>query len=133
MMTIDINATLSITAALISLVSLAGVIQMYRAVVHWRERCTALEAVVPGLQREIERFASISVRTGRQVKRIESEYSDVAERVDLVEARGPAKALDQAIDSARRGADLKRLTQQFGLSRGEAELVARLHGRAKSA
>ena len=133
MMTIDINATLSITAALISLVSLAAVIQMYRAVVHWRERCTALEAAVPGLQREIERFASISVRTGRQVKRIESEYSDVAERVDLVEARGPAKALDQAIDSARRGADLKRLTQQFGLSRGEAELVARLHGQAKSA
>ena len=88
MMSIDINATLSITAAVISLVSLAAVIQMYRAVVHWRERCTALEAVVPGLQREIERFASISVRTGRQVKRIESEYSDVAERVDLVEARG---------------------------------------------
>jgi hypothetical protein len=133
MMRIDINTMLSITAALISLVSLAAVIQMYRAVVHWRERCTALEAVVPGLQREIERFASISVRTGRQVKRIESDYSDVAERVDLVEARGPAKALDEAIDSARRGADLKRLTQQFGLSRGEAELVARLHGHKKSA
>jgi hypothetical protein len=133
MMTIDVNATLSITAALLSLISLAAVIQMYRAIVHWRERCTALEAIVPGLQREIERFASISVRTGRQVKRIESEYSDVAERVDLVEARGPAKALDQAIDSARRGADLGRLTQQFGLSRGEAELVARLHGRKMSA
>jgi hypothetical protein len=127
-MTIDIDATLSVTAAVISLVSLAAVIQMYRAVLHWRERCTALEAVLPGLQKEIERFASISVRTGRQVERIENEYSDVAERVDLVEARAPVKALDEAIQSARRGTDTQRLTQRFGLSRGEAELVARLHG-----
>ena len=126
-MTIDVNA-MSITAAVISLVSLAAVIQMYRAVLQWRERCIALEAVLPALQREIERFASISVRTGRQVKRIESEYSDVAERVDLVEARAPAKALDEAVQSARRGADTRRLTEQFGLSRGEAELVSRLHG-----
>jgi Protein of unknown function (DUF2802) len=133
MMTIDISNTLAGTAALISLISLAAVIQLYRALVHWRERCMRLEAVLPGLQREIERFASISVRTGRQVKRIESEYSDVVERVDLVEARGPAKALGEAIDSARRGADTRRLSVDFGLSRGEAELVARLHGRKMSA
>jgi Protein of unknown function (DUF2802) len=133
MMTIDINAALSIAAAAISLISLAAAVQLYRAVLHWRERCTSLEAILPGLQREIERFASISVRTGRQVKRIENHYSEVAERVDLVEARGPAKALDAAVDSARRGADTRRLTEQFGLSRGEAELVARLHGRKKSA
>jgi hypothetical protein len=133
MITIDLNSVLSISAAVISLVSLAGLILMYRAVLHWRERCANLEAVLPGMQREMERFASISVRAGRQVRRIESEYSDVAERVDLVEARGPAKALDEAIDSARRGADIRRLTQQYGLSRGEAELVARLHGQKKSA
>jgi len=133
MMTIDINAALSIAAAVISLISLAAAVQLYRTVLHWRERCTSLEAILPGLQREIERFASISVRTGRQVKRIENHYSEVAERVDLVEARGPAKALDAAVDSARRGADTRHLTEQFGLSRGEAELVARLHGRKKSA
>jgi hypothetical protein len=133
MMTIDMNAALSIAAAVISLVSLACVVRMYRALLHWRERCMGLEAALPGLQREIERFASFSVRTGRQVKRIESDYSEVAGRVDLVEARGPAKALDEAIDSARRGADTRHLRQQFGLSRGEAELVARLHGRKKTA
>ena len=133
MMTIDVNSALSIAAAVISLISLASVVQMYRALLHWRERCMGLEAVLPGLQREIERFASISVRTGQQVKRIESNCSEVAERVDLVEARGPVKALDEAINSARRGADTRRLTAEFGLSRGEAELVARLHGRKKSA
>jgi hypothetical protein len=121
------NGALSIGAAVVSLVSLAAVIQLYRAVLHWRERCMGLEARLPGLQREIERFASISMRTGRHVKRIESDYSTVAERVDLVEARAPTKDLDEAIRSARRGADTHRLTQ-FGLSRGEAELVARVHG-----
>jgi len=133
MMTIDVNAALSIAAAVISLISLAAVVQMYRALMHWRERCMGLEAMLPGLQREIERFASISVRTGRQVKRIESDYSEVAERVDLVEARGKPKALGEAIQSARRGADTGCLAAEFGLSRGEAELVARLHGRKKSA
>jgi hypothetical protein len=133
MMTIDINAALSMAAAVISLISLAVVVHMYRVLIHWRERCMGLEAMLPGLQREIERFASISVRTGRQVKRIESDYSEVAERVDLVEARGKPKALDEAIHSARRGADTRRLTSEFGLSRGEAELVARLHGHKKSA
>jgi hypothetical protein len=128
MISIDINMALSIAAAVLGLVCLAAVVRLNRTVVQWRERCAGLEASLPGLQREIERFASISVRTGRQVKRIENDYSDVAERVDLVEARGPAKALDQAIEHARRGADTRRLTLEFGLSRGEAELVARLHG-----
>jgi hypothetical protein len=133
MISIDVNSALSVAAALLALACVVAVVRLNRSVVQWRERCTYLEASLPGLQREIERFASISVRTGRQVKRIEHDYSDVAERVDLVEARGPAKALDQAIDHARRGADTRRLTLEFGLSRGEAELVTRLHGHTKRA
>ncbi len=66
-------------------------------------------------------------------QRVEYEFSGVAERVDLVESRtGPgSESLDKAIDMARRGADSDRLEQQFGLSSAEADLVARLHGRAK--
>jgi hypothetical protein len=126
---IDINTALSVAVAVLGLACLAGIVRLNRKVVHWRERCMRLEASLPALHREIERFASISERTGRQVKRIESSYADVVERVDLVEARGPAKSLDQAIDLARRGADSRCLTLEFGLSRGEAELVARMHGR----
>jgi len=133
LISIDSSTALSAAAAVVGVVCLFAIVRLGRTVAHWRERCVSLEASLAGLQREMERFASISVRTGRQVKRMEHDYSNVAERVDLVEARGPAKALDQAIDSARRGADPRRLTQQFGLSRGEAELVARLHGRKKSA
>ena len=57
----------------------------------------------------------------------------MADRVDQVELRGAAHSFEQAIDSARRGADSGKLARQFGLSCGEADLVARLHGRKKSA
>jgi hypothetical protein len=67
------------------------------------------------------------------VKRFEQEHAGVADRVALVELRGSAQSFDLAIDSARRGTDSGRLTQQFGLSRGEADLVKRLHGRKKTA
>lgn len=133
MIAIDINAAIAAAAAVIGLVCLIAIVRLNRAQAHWRERCARLEASLPGLQREIERFAAISMRTGSRVKRVEHDCSDVAARVDLVEARGPAKALDQAIDSARRGADTRRLALEFGLSRGEAELVARLHGQKKGA
>jgi hypothetical protein len=133
MISIDINTVVGAAAGILGLICLAALVRLNRTVAHWRERCAYLEASLPALQREIERFASISVRTGHQVKRIESHYSDVAERVDLVEARGPGKSLDRAIDHARRGADTRRLTAQFGLSRGEAELVARMHGRKPAA
>jgi hypothetical protein len=102
----------------------------------WRARCESLEASVAALRREVELVASISVKTGRRVQRVESEFSEVADRVDVVESRAPTMApgsLDQAIEWARGGADTDKLTEQFGLSSGEAELVARLHGRKKSA
>lgn len=95
-------------------------------------RIKAVESTVEALRREVELVATISVRTGRRVQRVEHEYSDVAGRVDVVESRGPAMpgdgALDQAIECARRGADADKLAEQFGLSSGEAELVARMHG-----
>jgi hypothetical protein len=133
MISIDVDTALSALSLMLAFGCVVAIVRLNRSVAQWRERCAYLEASLPGLQREIERFASISVRTGRQVKRIEHDYSDVAERVDLVEARGPAKALDQAIAQARRGADTRRLSAEFGLSRGEAELVARMHGHKKLA
>ena len=130
MITIDINMILSIGAALLGLGALLLALRANR---RWQSRYQALEASLAGVRREMEHLASISVRTGRRVQRIENEYSGVSDRVDQVELRGPAQSIDQAIDSARRGADPVKLTQQFGLSRGEADLVMRLHGRRKSA
>ena len=120
-------SALSLSLAAVSL------LVAFKAVERWRLQCASMQASIAALRREFELLASISVRTGRRVQRVEHEFSGVADRVDLVESRATAgpESLDRAIDLARRGADSGRLEQQFGISSGEADLVARLHGRKK--
>jgi hypothetical protein len=132
-MTMPIETMLSIAGAVPGFLGLTLALFSIRDLRRWRGRCAALESSLAAMRRELELAASISVKTGRRVNRMEQEYSSVAERVDRVELRGAAQSFDQAIDSARRGADPDKLAQQFGLSRGEAELVTRLHGRKRSA
>jgi hypothetical protein len=132
-MIMNLDTFLGIAGAALGLSGLIAALVAIRAERGWQTRCLALESSVAGMRRELELAASISVKTGRQVKRIEQEYSSVADRVDQVELRGAAQSFEEAIDSARRGADSGKLAQQFGLSRGEADLVTRLHGRKKSA
>jgi hypothetical protein len=133
MIDFNIAAVVEVAAAALSVCSLCAIVFVSLSVRRWRTRCLALESNVAAMRREMETLASISLRTGRRVKRIENDYSGVADRVELVELRGSAASFDQAIDSARRGTDPGRLTQQFGLSRAEADLVTRLHGAKKTA
>jgi hypothetical protein len=132
-MIMTIDTVLGIAGAGLGFLGLAAALLMIRAVRAARARCAAVESSLAAVRRELDLVASISMKTGSRLKRIEQEYSGVADRVDLVELRGTVQSFDQAIDSARRGADAGKLTQQFGLSRGEADLVTRLHGRKKSA
>jgi hypothetical protein len=132
-MTITINTVLGLAGAAFGLAGLIAALSALRAVRGWRARCLAVETSLAALRGELEHVASTGMNTGQRLQRIEQEYSGVAERVDQVEVRGAAPSFDRAIDSARRGADTSKLAQQFGLSLGEADLVARLHGRKKSA
>ena len=132
-MTMNINTLLELAGAVLGLGGLISALFAIRAVRGCRARCLVVESSLSAVRRELELVGSVSVKTGRRLKRVEHEYSGVADRVVQVELRGGAQSIDQAIDSARRGADSGKLTQQFGLSRGEADLVARLHGRRKSA
>ncbi len=132
-MTITINIVLELMGAVLGLAGLIAALSAMRAVRGSRARCLAVESSVAALRAELEQVASIGMKTGQRLQRIEREYSGVAERVGQVEVRGAAPSFDRAIDSARRGADTSKLAQQFGLSLGEADLVARLHGRKKSA
>jgi hypothetical protein len=132
-MNIDITMILSVAGAALGLLGVAMALTTLRAIRGWRVRCASLESSLAAVRRELELVASISAKSGRRVQRVEQEYSTVSDRVDQVELRGVAQSFDLAIDSARRGADPGKLAQQFGLSRGEADLVTRLHGRKKSA
>jgi hypothetical protein len=132
-MIMNFNTLLCLTGAALGFAGWVSALFAMRAVRGWRARSLSVETSLEALRRELELVASISMKTGRRLKRIEQEYSGVADRVDQVELRGAAPSFDQAIDSARRGADPGKLTQQFGLSSGEADLVTRLHGRKKLA
>jgi hypothetical protein len=132
-MIMNIDTVLSIAGGALGFLGVVSALFAIRAARGCRTRCVALESSLAAMRRELELAASISAKTGRRVQRIEHEYSGVADRVDQVELRGTAQSFEQAIDSARRGADSGKLAQQFGLSRGEADLVTRLHGRKKSA
>jgi len=132
-MIMNISTVLGSAAATLGFLSLVSVLVTVQAMRGWRTRCLALESSLTAVRRELELVASISIKTGRRIKRVESEYSGVAERMERVELRSPARSFESAIDSARRGTDSGRLTQQFGLSRSEADLVWRLHGRKKTA
>jgi hypothetical protein len=132
-MNIDISTVLESAGAMLSLMGLVAAFFAVRSVRGLQARLLDAEASLMAVRRELEIVASISTKAGRRVKRIEQDYSGVSERVDQVELRGAAQHFDEAIESARRGADSGRLARQFGLSRGEADLVIRLHGRKKSA
>jgi hypothetical protein len=116
----------------VAICALIAVAVLSLSVRRWRIRYVAVESSLAAMRRELEVAASIGLRTGRRVNRMEREYSGVADRIESVELRVPAQCFDQAIDSVRRGTDPGRLTQQFGLSRAEADLVTRLHGRKKT-
>jgi hypothetical protein len=132
-MIMNLNFLAGIAGAALGLLGMIGALWAIRSVRGWQARCLALESSLEAVRRELELVASISMKTGRRVNRIEQEYSGVADRVDQVELRRSAQSFDQAIDSARRGDDPGKLIQLFGLSRGEADLVTRLHGRKKIA
>jgi hypothetical protein len=133
MNSIGSDTILGMAGVLLGLCAALAVFAMSRANRRWRMRCDAIESSLAAMRRELELMASISVKTGRRVKRVEHEFAGVADRIEVVEMRGSAQSFDQAIDSARRGTDPGKLTQQFGLSRGEADLVTRLHGRKRTA
>lgn len=132
-MNFNVINVFDIAAAALGACALLAVLVLSISVRRWRRRCAAVESTLAAIRRELEVMASISSRTGRRVKRMEHAYSGVADRIESVELRGPPQRFDQAIDSARRGAEPGRLTQQYGLSRVEADLVTRLHGRKKTA
>jgi hypothetical protein len=133
MINMTLDTLVGITACTLGAVSLTLGMILLRETRRWRARIAALEAQLPAQRRELELIASVIAHTGRQLKRMDGNHAELSKRVELTQERAPAKSLGGAIGSARHGADAEKLSRQFGLSRGEAELVTRLHGQKQSA
>ncbi len=93
----------------------------------------ALAAGLAASVRELELLAALAAKTGADTERTERDCVSLADRVEILELRGESRSYDQAIDSARSGADPAKLARQFGLSHTEASLVTLLHGAKRSA
>lgn len=91
-------------------------------------RLAERDATIEEMRRRLDAMTAVQTRVATRLQRLEGEQSRLAERIVVAESGG-GRHLDEAIESARRGASADVLAETFGLSRGEASLIARLHGR----
>ena len=131
MVTLHVDTLLAASGLMMSLVGLTAAAFAWSAARRARRHSQAQESATVELRRRLDESLAVQARAGRRAKRLEQEFVRLAERLGVVESRGDSRPFDQAIDSARRGATSGKLAEQYGLSRGEADLVARLHGRDK--
>jgi predicted nuclease with TOPRIM domain len=120
-------------AAALSALTLVWLLATTLAHRRLRTRGETLESKLGALRDDLARADAASAEATECLRRLDQAYTRMTTRLRFVERRVDGRAFDQAIDSARQGIDPGTLAEQFGLSRGEAELVARMHGRPKSA
>lgn len=121
-------AVLATVLLLLVAVGAAGFVSIRRT----RRELTAAMVQVAALRREVEAATAVAVRAGERLRKIDQATNQMGERLGQLELRGEGRPYDQAIALVQRGADADRLVRNFGLSRGEADLVALLHGRRKA-
>lgn len=93
------------------------------------DRLQLLEDEIVVLRAEVAATAGIGARVGERLRRLDQAGAQLGERLGQLEVRGDGRPYDHAIALVRDGADADRLVTHFGLSRGEADLVSRVHGR----
>jgi hypothetical protein len=90
-----------------------------------------LVAQIEAAQEQAKLAATAGNEAAQQLRRLKRRCRLLADRLAAVELLTAGRSYDQAIDWVRRGAKPEALTQNFGLSRGEAELVTALHANKK--
>lgn len=125
-MTID--PVISILSALVIILSLG---QIYQFIVIRRLRAQ-LRSREDQTLRQRDDFAAMckaSVGAGDHLVRLEQQVRRLTERQDQIEMRTAGdRPYTQAIQMVQHGADVGELIANCGLTRGEAELIAMLHG-----
>lgn len=123
-----------ITGILGALVVVLALVQVYQLLVIRRMRAK-LHSREDLTLRQRDDFAALckaSVGAGDHLVRLEQQVRRLTERQDQIEMRTAGdRPYTQAIQMVQRGAPVSELISQCGLTRGEAELIAMLHGVGK--
>ena len=125
---INIDPIIALLAALVAVLTLAQIYQILslrrlRRQLHSRDNQST---------RQRDDFAALckaSVGAGDHLVRLEQQVRRLTERQDQIEMRNVGdRPYTQAIQMVQSGADVAELIARCGLTRGEAELIAMLHG-----
>lgn len=84
------------------------------------------------LESEIRVLSGDALEAKRRLAVLEQCLAELAERLDSRERDAVPQAYEVAVNLVRQGVAIDDLVATCGLSRGEAELVARLYGRAST-
>ncbi|MFN2308663.1 MAG: DUF2802 domain-containing protein [Gammaproteobacteria bacterium] len=123
-----------LTALLGALVIILALVQVYqlwvirrlRAQMHNREGQTLRH------RGDFDALCKASVGAGDHLVHLEQQVRRLTERQDQIEMRSVGdRPYTQAIQMVQHGAPVAELIAQCGLTRGEAELIAMLHGTDK--
>jgi hypothetical protein len=123
-------ATAAITVVTLATAAVTAYLQSVAT--QLRRRLAESEERLAGLRREVEAATGIAVRAGERLRKTEATTLQLADRLGQLELRGEGRPYDQAIALVQRGADADRLVRNFGLTRGEADLVTLVHGRRQA-
>ena len=125
----DITA-LAAAAAAATLVFLAlTVLLQSRRQGRLTRRLAAIELGFEALKVDLATSSGIGVRAGERLRRLYQLAGQMNERLGQLELRGEGRPYDQAIALSQHGADADRLMSEYGLSRGEADLLSLVHRR----
>ncbi len=98
------------------------------AIVSLDQSNTEVNRGMEELRQQLNILSSSTLGVAARVDKLAGDVSSVRERVDEVEDGAAAGAYTPAIKMAESGCRVEDLVENFGLSRGEAELLRKLHG-----
>ncbi len=131
--TTDLLIAISASTAILALTAVFVVLWQSRKIARLRREAVELHELVQHVRRETHSAVSYGSEVGKRMRKQEKDLAELTDRVCLVEELGDARAFDRAIDVARQGAEADKLVANFGISRGEAELLTVVHGKRAAA
>ncbi len=116
---------ISIVALVVSLLALGVAVYLYLQSRRWMVEAEANQRV---LQADMRALANSAIGVGERVRELEQRVRQLADRQEQQVLNEPAsQSYQQARKLAQRGADTEELVEIYGLTQGEAELIAMLN------